>query len=227
MDKFLAIVFTTLAVAGCSSGPAQFNPVLNSPSTQFIRTNTVTGGKFVLSTASGSRLGLMQVKDKAYDRWGPTFQVKLVAEGSSSFRFGVDNVSVRQDGNYLEVFGAKEIAKAIREERGKTEFLMTVIKVMGALSNTLAASNPTPMSASTISTNNAAILIATDSTLKSSADGRAFSSAVAKTHLSDVSVFSGQELAALISIPDLDDDDPAEFEFQVGNDRHKIVFVPK
>ena len=162
MNRSLAFVPAACVLAACSGAPQGFTPVVVDPSAQFVRTDVSTGGHSLLSVGPSSRVFLMQIDDEAYYRWGPTFQIKLVNDGQAPIKFGVGNIKVRQDGEFLQVHGARQIATA-REE----------------------------------------------------------------AHLSDVRVPPGREHAALISVPALDDDGPAEFTIQVDFDRHRIVLEPE
>ena len=226
MTRILGLALAASIVAGCSGEAARFSPVVENSSTQFIRPNTATGGSFIWSSAPRSRAALMQIDDEAYERWGPTFQIKLVGDGVSSFSFGVDKITVRQDGRMLDVYGGREIADAIEAEKRADQAVMIGIAILGGISNALNAANPTPLTPSSIATTNMGIAAAAQATMSSAADGDAFSSAVAKTHLYDVTVLPGSEVAALVSIPDLDDDDPVEIVVQVGSDRHRFKLMP-
>lgn len=204
MNRSLACVFAASVLVACSGAPQRFTPLASDPSSQFVRTNNLTGGRFLLSVGASSRVFLMQLDDEAYDRWGPTFQIKLANDGPAPIAFGVGNIKVRQDGEFLQVHGAERIAAATEEEPGRREAMtLPALAVSGAA---------TP--------------IATDAAPGRAAETAAFRAAATKTHLFDVKVPPGREHAALISVPDLDDDGPAEFTIQVDFDRHRMVFEP-
>ena len=118
--KSLVVLGLVALLAACSPPPPGFQPQAVGDG-QVVRQNSVTKADYVVSAVGTSRVGVMQVTQPEYNRWGTTFQLNVIPNAPGAIQFGVSSVSISQGGQPREVIGQKQIAKALEAPQGWRE----------------------------------------------------------------------------------------------------------
>ena len=224
--KSLVVLGLVALLAACSPPPPGFQPQAVGDG-QVVRQNSVTKADYVVSAVGTSRVGVMQVTQPEYNRWGTTFQLNVIPNAPGANQFGVSSVSISQGGQPREVIGQKQIAKALEDDSDRQEAMNLMIGLVGTMSNSMAVARPTNLSSSTIALNNSSMMLSNMVTSQSVQSNADMSSAIAKTHLSDTEIGPRQSLLALVSSPNIVPGAPVALTIRVGADVHTVTFVPR
>jgi hypothetical protein len=221
----LCLVVCAAALAGCGTPPL-YTPLADTSGNQVLRTNNESGKPYVLSAAPNSRVAVEQAD---FQHEGATFNIKVVSDFPNLVTFGPAEITVTQGGRTRTVLGKVEMDRVAKAKAESAQRSAMITETLSVFQQVLGAAMPAnapqaSLAQQQIASGRQSAAMSRASADQTTADMRALSGAVAKTHLATATVAPGSMVSGLVTIGDANGDGPLDFVIRVGADRHTIRF---